>query len=210
MQIIKPHIEIMTPLNKTEIYKHIERCGRTCYKSEDRITKDSAVKFIKMIVERGHWSVLEHYSITVKFVCSRATATQLLRHRIASYSMESTRYCDYSKDKFKHGITFIEPNKDIRKDSRAYDAWKNHCINTEVTYLNLRSLGIVSEDARDVLLLGTKTELIRTANIRSWMETLQTRIGPTVSEQTRELCVDLLKQLQKALPEIFNVIKIGG
>ena len=110
MKIIKPSIEIITPIDRDYILKHLERCGRTCYKSEDKITEDSASKFVSMIKKRKHDSVLEHIAITVKVICDRGVTHEIVRHRIGcSYSQESTRYCNYGKDKFGGEITFIRP-----------------------------------------------------------------------------------------------------
>lgn len=96
MKIIEPYVEIVTPIDGAAVVRHIERCGRVCYKSEDRITEDSAERFIRSILRRGHESVLEHYSLTVRFVVDRGVSHEIVRHRIASYSQESSRYCNYS------------------------------------------------------------------------------------------------------------------
>ncbi|WP_322353959.1 FAD-dependent thymidylate synthase [Paratractidigestivibacter sp.] len=108
-KIIQPGIEFITPINGDAILKRLEQCGRVCYKSEDKITKDSAAKFVASIIQRGHESVLEHCSFTVKFICDRGVSHELVRHRLASYSQESSRYCDYSKGKFGGEIAVIEP-----------------------------------------------------------------------------------------------------
>lgn len=113
MKIIKAGYEILTPISENGIkeLRHIEMIGRTCYKSEDKITKDgeSARKFVKMIIDRGHEAMIEHSSLSVKFVVDRGVSHELVRHRIASFAQESTRYCNYSKDKFDNGLTFIKP-----------------------------------------------------------------------------------------------------
>src|SRR5574344_1322593 len=109
MKIIKPSIEIMTPINGDEIFKHIEQVGRVCYKSEDLIIEDSAKKFIQNIIKRGHEAVIEHFNITIKFICDRGVTHEIVRHRIASYAQESTRYCNYSNDKFGNEVTVIKP-----------------------------------------------------------------------------------------------------
>ncbi|MEG0797001.1 MAG: FAD-dependent thymidylate synthase, partial [Odoribacter sp.] len=109
MKLIKPSYQILTEINSNTILSSIERAGRTCYKSEDKITPDSAEKFIKMIIDKGHESVLEHEKLTVLFVCDRGVSHELVRHRIASFSQESTRYCNYSSEKFGCEITCIVP-----------------------------------------------------------------------------------------------------
>ena len=101
--------EILTPIDREEILAWIELAGRTCYKSEDKITEDSASQFVKKIIESGHHSVIEHINLSVKFICDRGVTHELVRHRLASYSQESTRYCNYSKGKFGSELTFIKP-----------------------------------------------------------------------------------------------------
>lgn len=112
MKIINASYEIMDPkieVAKDYIYKKIERVGRTCYKSEDKITEDSAAKFISGLVKRQHEAMLEHASMTVKFIVDRGITHEAVRHRVASFAQESTRYCNYSKEKFGNEITVIEP-----------------------------------------------------------------------------------------------------
>ena len=108
MQVIKPSIEIIDMEDYEKIVKKIERIGRVCYKSEGKITEDSAEKFIRGLLTRQHESVIEHENVTVRFVCDRGVTHEIVRHRIASYSQESTRYCNYSGDKFNSQITVID------------------------------------------------------------------------------------------------------
>ena len=107
MKIIDPSATIELPMSGADILRHIERCGRICYKSEGRITENSADDFVRGIIKRGHEAVLEHASFSVKFVCDRGVSHELVRHRLASYCQESTRYCNYSKDGFGNEITVI-------------------------------------------------------------------------------------------------------
>lgn len=123
MKEIRPSFEIMDDIDGAEILQKLERCGRVCYKSEDKITEGSAEKFIGMILKSGHESVLEHEKLTVKFICDRGVTHEIVRHRIASYSQESTRYCNYSKDKFGNELTFIRPCF-WADDSEEYAVWK--------------------------------------------------------------------------------------
>ena len=109
MKIIKPDVQFITPIDGATILKRLEQCGRVCYKSEDKITEGSAEKFVAGIIKRGHEAVLEHCSFTVKFICDRGVSHEIVRHRIASYCQESTRYCNYGKGKFGEEITVIEP-----------------------------------------------------------------------------------------------------
>lgn len=109
MKIIEPRVEFITPVDGEVILQRLEQCGRVCYKSEDKTTDESARKFVAGIIKRGHEAVLEHCSVTVKFTCDRGVSHEIVRHRVASYCQESTRYCNYSKDGFGNEITVIEP-----------------------------------------------------------------------------------------------------
>ena len=109
MKIINADVEFITPIDGAAILKRLEQCGRVCYKSEAKITDTSAPAFVAGIIKRGHEAVLEHCSFTVKFICDRGVSHEIVRHRMASYCQESTRYCNYSKDGFGNEITVIEP-----------------------------------------------------------------------------------------------------
>ena len=110
MKLINPSIEFLTPILRNEILPQLERIGRTCYKSENKITPGSSSAFVRMLTKRGHHAMLEHASISVKIVCDRGVSHEIVRHRLASYAQESTRYCDYTKDKFNDQLTFIRPD----------------------------------------------------------------------------------------------------
>lgn len=147
MKIIKPGFEFITPIDGSVILKRLEECGRVCYKSEGKITDDSAPKFVAGIIKRGHEAVLEHCSFTVKFICDRGVSHEIVRHRLASYCQESTRYCNYGKDQFGSEITVIEPCY-LNKDTFAYDEWKEACRRAETAYFNLLNWGLSPQEAR--------------------------------------------------------------
>ena len=176
----------------------IERIGRVCYKSEHRITSSSAAPFVRNIIERGHESVLEHISITVRFVTDRAIANELVRHRIAAYSQESTRYCNY-KDK----IEFIYPKNVSDKQLQLI---MEACACAATTYQTLIADGATPEVARDVLPLCTKTELIATYNLREWRHILRLRTDKAAHPKMRELMQTLLQFFQGLVPIIFDDI----
>lgn len=165
MKIIKPGFEFITPINGSVILKRLEECGRVCYKSEGKITDDSAPKFVAGIIKRGHEAVLEHCSFTVKFVCDRGVSHEIVRHRLASYCQESTRYCNYGKDQFGSEITVIKPCY-LNENTFAYDEWKEVCRRAETAYFNLLNWGLSPQEARAVLPNSLKTEVVMTANIR--------------------------------------------
>lgn len=228
MKIIKPYTEIITPINYKNILKHIELAGRVCYKSEDKISDESAEKFIAGIIKRGHESVIEHFSITVKFVCDRGISHEIVRHRIAAYSQESTRYCNYSDDKFGKELTFILPEWVNEAVSDKYDIdWNNLygvCKNeplldraetrwfwsmalAERDYLELLELGWVPQQARSVLPNALKTEIMVTFNLREWRHFFKLRCSPAAHPQMRELSIPLLKEFSKLMPVFFKDIE---
>lgn len=205
MKIIKPRVELITPLNGDVILKRLEQCGRVCYKSEGRITDDSAPKFVADIIKRGHEAVLEHCSFTVKFICDRGVSHEIVRHRLASYCQESTRYCNYSKGDFGVEITVIEPCY-LNKDTFAYDEWKDACRRSESAYFNILEWGLTPQEARAVLPNSLKTEVIMTANIREWRHFLKLRCSKTAHPQMREVAIQLLNELKEKVPVCFDDI----
>ena len=143
-------------------------------KSEDKITNDSAAKFVRGIIKSGHESVLEHGTISVKFICDRGVTHEIVRHRIAAYCQESTRYCNYSKDKFNNEITVIKPIF-WNEDSEQYKIWYNSMLASEKAYFDLLATGSTAQEARDVLSNSLKTEIVVTYNIREWRHFFELR-----------------------------------
>ncbi len=205
MKIIKPYYEILTEINGREILERIERIGRICYKSEDKITADSAEKFVKMIIKSGHESVIEHVSVSVKFVCDRGVTHELVRHRLAAYSQESTRYANYSKDRFGKEITVIEPLF-WEKNSKEYSLWEKAMLNAEKYYMSLLENGARPEQARSVLPNSLKTEIVMTANLREWKHVFRLRCSEKAHPQMREIMKPLLKEMSEKIPVIFEDI----
>ncbi len=205
MRIIPPGYEIISEINGAQMLKNIELCGRVCYKSEDRITDGSAEKFVSMILASGHESVLEHEKITVKFICDRGVTHEIVRHRIASYSQESTRYCNYSKDKFGNEITFIRPFFWEESDEK-YKVWANTMQEIENAYFKLIEAGAKPEEARSILPNSVKTELMVTMNIREWRHFFRLRTSPKAHPQMRECAVPLLDEFKKRVPLLFDDI----
>ena len=199
MKVINASYRIETPIDGAEMLKRIEKAGRTCYKSEDRITDESAEAFVRKLIERGHESVLEHESLTVRFVCDRGVSHEIVRHRIASFSQESQRYVRYNGD-----IEFINPHM---PNAKAHEAWQELCERAEETYRELLSYGVQPQQARAVLPNSTKTEIAMTANLREWRHFLKLRTAKTAHPQMRELTVPLLKELQERIPVVFDDIQ---
>lgn len=192
MRIIEPSYEILS--YPTEL-KKIEQAGRVCYKSKS--TEDSSERFVKMLIERGHESVLEHESITVKIVCDRAIANELVRHRIASYSQQSTRFCNFSKDKFSNEISVIKPSVDN-------GFWYNTVRDCERNYFYLLEDGYTPEIARSVLPLCLATEIVITANLREWRTIFKQRTAKEAHPQMREIMIPLLNELKNKIQIVFT------
>lgn len=203
MKIISPNVEILTPLDGQAVLQHIELCGRVCYKSEDKITESSAPVFVSNIIKRGHEAVLEHFTITAKFICDRGVSHEIVRHRLASYCQESTRYCNYSKDGFGGEITVIQPCY-LATCGAGYQMWKEACEAAETAYFNMLNFGCSPQEARAVLPNSLKTEVVMTANLREWRHFFNLRTAPAAHPQMREVAKMLLKQMREMVPVVFD------
>lgn len=203
MRIIEPSVEILDMIDGNEIIKRIERIGRVCYKSEEKITEESSVRFIRNILESGHESVIEHEKISVRFICDRGVSHEIVRHRIASYSQESTRYCNYSKDKFGNEITVIKPLF-WEEGSELYKQWYESMLVAEKTYNKLIEMGAKAQEARSVLPNSLKTEIVVTMNLREWRHFFKLRTSERAHPQMREVACMALKMIQKEIPIIFE------
>ena len=208
MKIISPSFEVINTLAPSEILQNIERYGRVCYKSENMINNQSANEFVERIIKSGHESVIEHEKITVKIVCDRGVSHEIVRHRIASYSQESTRYCNYSQDKFGRELTLIKPCF-WDEGSYEYVMWLAVVKNIEETYNKLIDSGANPEQARSILPNSLKTEIVVTMNLREWRHFFRLRTAPEAHPQMREIAVPLFLKFKEMLPVVFNDITIG-
>ena len=206
MKLIKPYFEIFGSIDGKDILRKIEQCGRVCYKSEGKINDGSAERFVGNIVQRGHEAVLEHASITVKFIVDRGVSHEIVRHRMASYCQESTRYCNYSKDDFCNEVTFIIPEY-LEVGSQGMKAWMECMEACENAYFEMLNIGHTPQEARAVLPNSLKTEVVMTANIREWRHFLKLRCSKAAHPQIREVAIPLLKEFQKLIPIVFDDIK---
>lgn len=217
MKIIEQKAMIVEPDMLTDsivnyLKRKVEEAGRTCYRSEANITDNSASEFIKKIADSGHHSVLEHVSISVRFITDRGITHELVRHRLAAYSQESTRYCNYG-DK---GITFIRPSwvsKDVLGEwtgeafkigSPGCRVWLRSMYDAEQRYLHLLELGWSPQFARSVLPNSLKTEIVMTANLREWLHVFDMRTSSAAHPQMRLLMMPLFKTFAEAFPEIYG------
>ena len=224
MKIIEPRVELMREFDGADVLKFIERCGRTCYQSEKNITADSADKFVRNLIKRGHESVLEHFSATFKIICDRGVMAELTRHRLASFSVESTRYNNYASDKFDGELTFIRPHlqsntvgmkeeiyeKALTKNMSFFVltniAWESKMRDVEEFYKNLIESGIQPEQARAILPNSLKTEIVMTANLRELRHILKLRMAKDAHPQMRQVALMILKILKGKLPVVFEDI----
>ena len=205
MKIINANVEFITPVDGAAILKRLEQCGRVCYKSEAKITDTSAPAFVAGIIKRGHEAVLEHCSFTVKFICDRGVSHEIVRHRMASYCQESTRYCNYSKGDFGSEITVIKPCF-LAENSDGMKEWKSAMRFAEDHYFSLLNFGCSPQEARSVLPNSLKTEVVMTANIREWRHFLKLRCSPAAHPQMREVALILLEKVHALIPVCFDDI----
>lgn len=230
MRLIKPKVEILDNLNGTDILKRIERVARTCYKSEDKISEDdsSARKLVTNLINSKHEAMLEFVDITVKFTCDRITSQSIVRCRLASYAQESTRYCNYTKDKFKNECTFIIPSwLDVPEGNYTYwdgdwvdmdklkinlpadektaaSQWLFAMQYADTTYSCLINQGWKAQQARMVLPMSIKTEINMKCNLREWRHFFNLRCSQAAHPDIRMLALDLLKQFHEVIPIIFD------
>lgn len=208
MQAIKAYTQIFKDFEGQKVLQKLELVGRTCYKSEDKITEDSAAKFVAGLIKRGHEAMLEHASITVKFVTDRGISHEIVRHRLASYAQESTRYCNYSQDKFGHELTFIIPDF-LEYGSEGFKLWKDEMKQVEKTYFAMLEAGHTPQEARSVLPNSLKTELVMTANLREWRAFFKLRAANSTGAahpQMLEITRPLLDDLKAMIPVVFDDI----
>lgn len=199
MKNIKQGFEILTDVNGEEMLRNIEEIGRVCYKSETAISTNSAKKFVKMLIDHGHESVIEHEKITVKFLTDRGISHEIVRHRVASYSQESTRYCNYTNDKFGNEIKIVLSDE-LKNDARVINLMKE----IEEVYEELIFDGYKPEIARDVLPTCLKTEIVCTYNLREWRHFFKMRCDKSAHPKIRKLVIPLLNEFKRLVPVVFD------
>ncbi len=210
MKYIKPSITIENEVCGKVILRSIEKAGRVCYKSEENISEESAEIFVGSILKSGHESVIEHQNITVRVICDRGVTHEIVRHRIASYSQESTRYCNYSSNKFGNELTYIEPcfwkgENDIKK----MEVWLDTMTYIENKYIELIDMGATPQEARSILPNSLKTEIVMTMNLREWRHFLKLRTSKAAHPQMREVAIMILNEFKDSIPVIFDDIEVA-
>lgn len=204
MIIIKPEIQV-EEFSGIKIMKNIERACRTCYRSEDKITEDSYKKLITNCINRGHESVMEHEKITVRMVCDIGVYKDLTRHRFGSFSIESTRYCSYNKDKFGNQIKVIEP-VNIPENTDMYKLWEETMQSIENNYMKMAQCGATPDQLRMILPHSTAAEVTMTCNIREWRHILSLRCAKMTHPSIRQILIPLLLYFKQEMPYLFNDI----
>lgn len=213
MKLVKPSFQILSIMHDNydgRSLSLIELAGRTCYKSEDKITNDSAKQFVQKLNKLGHHSVIEHSAMTIKFIVDRGVSHELVRHRLCAFSQESTRYCNY-----KGGVTFIIPPwVDIEEGEYSFasphcdkDIYIEHLLNCEFTYQTLLLNSWSPQQARSVLPNSLKTEIVVTTNFREWQHIFKLRTSKAAHPQMREIMIPTLEVVKKFVPIIFNDIE---
>lgn len=206
MQAIKPYTQIYKDFDGQKMLQKIEAAARTCYKSEGKIQEGSAAKLVAGLIKSGHEAMLEHASVTVKFVVDRGISHELVRHRLASFAQESTRYCNYSKDNFGSEITFIIPDY-LEYKSEGWNIWKESMKQAEDAYFKMLDFGLSPQQARAVLPNSLKTEVVMTANLREWRHFFKLRALGTTGKphpQMLEVVVPLLEDMKNLIPVVFD------
>lgn len=206
MQAIKPYTQIYKDFDGQKVLQKIEAAARTCYKSEGKIQEGSAAKLVAGLIKSGHEAMLEHASVTVKFVVDRGISHELVRHRLASFAQESTRYCNYSKDDFGSEITFIIPDY-LEYKSEGWNIWKESMKQAEDAYFKMLDFGLSPQQARAVLPNSLKTEVVMTANLREWRHFFKLRALGTTGKphpQMLEVAVPLFEDMKNLIPVVFD------
>jgi thymidylate synthase (FAD) len=205
MKVIQASHEILDEVDGHKILSSIERYGRVCYKSESKITDSSSQEFVRRILCSGHESVIEHEKVSVRIICDRGVSHEIVRHRIASYSQESTRYCNYSNEKFGKELTLIKPYF-WDEEPEKYAVWEFAMKCIEDNYNKLIEMGASPQEARSILPNSLKTEIIVSMNLRSWRHFFKLRTSSNAHPQMREVAIPLLHDMQKLIPIIFDDI----
>lgn len=204
MRLVEPWIKVEN-FDGVKIMKRIERACRTCYRSEDKISEESYKNLLTNCLNRGHKSVLEHEKITVRIYSDIGTYKDLTRHRFASFSVESTRYCSYNKDKYGNEIAVVNPV--YIEDKEVFETWKKAIEDMEKAYMKMKELGASTDMCREILPHSTAAEYTMTANIREWKHILELRTTNHVHPAIRQVLIPLLLLFKEQMPEIFGDIE---
>lgn len=206
MRIVRPATEVLWVESGTAILQRIETAGRTAYKSELQASENSAREFVAMLVARQHLSVLEHVSVSARVICDRGVSHEIVRHRLASYTQESTRFCNYSDQRFAGEITFVLPSFLYERGDYdpLYQNWDRAMLEAERTYLGMIELGAKPEEARSVLPNSLKTEMVMTMNLREWRHFFSLRAASAAHPDMQIIAKALLSDFRSHIPVVFD------
>lgn len=199
MKVVKPSIELLWVTSNAE--RQIEIAGRTCYKSESKVTEESAKLFSQKMREHGHHAMIEHAVASFRIITDRGISHEIVRHRLASYAQESTRYCNYSLNKFENQCSFIEP-PDLSATQKK--VWEKACIESETHYFKLLEEGCSPQIARSVLPNCLKTEIVMMANFREWRHFISLRGSKAAHPQIRPIAYEIWIHLRNEAPSVFE------
>ena len=207
VRLVEPSVEIISDIDGTKILKHIELCARNCYKSEGLITEDdtSARKMIQKLLELDHTAMIEHYNITFRLICDVGVYKDLTRHRHCSYAIESTRYCNYSKDKYDNNINVMKP-VNIKKGTPEYNEWYQGMLDMEKHYMKMAELGCKPDQLRMLLPHSTAASVICTCNMRELRHIFNLRCAPAAHPSVRQVILMLLDKVHSEIPVLFDDI----
>ena len=219
MKIVKPWIEV-DKIDGIKLMKNLEFAAKQCYRTQGNITENSYKHFLRNCLSRGHESVIEHEKVSIRMCCDIGVYKDLTRHRHASFSIESTRYCNYSKDKFGNEIKFIEPIfydnrhpdeyngiEDIRNALKT-EYWVECMKNIEASYMQMNQIqGTTPDELRMLLPHSTAAELYMTANLREWRHILSLRAQKETHPSVQQVMIPLLRYFQETMPELFEDIR---
>lgn len=217
MKIIKPYFYLEDDLEPAKMLRKIERAFRKCYKSEGKMGDSYDPGFIRKKIDMKHESPVEHCSISISLICDRGITHEVVRHRIGSYSQESTRYCNYSdEEKFGADMMFVYPGfwdpespifrSDFRNSQECTLIWLDHMRDSERRYKMLIDFGALPQEARSVLPNSLKTDITITYNLREWRHFFSLRTDRPAHPQMRECAIPILYHFKSQLPVIFDDI----
>lgn len=204
MQIVEPDVKLLTPIDES-LLRQIELAARTCYKSVNNGSIEKTEKFVHGLIEREHEAMIEHAHVSIRVICDRGVSHEIVRHRVASYAQESTRYCNYSGDRFGNEITVIRPPF-WEEGQWEYNIWYAACRACEEAYMKLLELGATPQEARDVLPTSLKTEIVITMNFREWRHFFKLRCAPDAHPQMRQVALRILKLFREKVPILVSDI----
>lgn len=207
MKIIKPWVEL-EKIDGIKVMKNLERAAKHCYRTEGNIKEDSYDHFLRNCINRGHESVLEHEKVSIRICCDVGAYKDITRHRLASFSIESTRYCNYSKDKFGNEISFIEPCN--IEDEGLYQDWKNCMEEIEKCYNKMATNGALPDQLRLLLPHSTAAELTMTANIREWRHIFALRADKHAHPSIQQFMIPLLLYFKQQMPALFDEVQYNN